>query len=85
MCINKKSQYRRLWWLDHVGRMHERVPKCLWFSLVSGRRSVGRPLLIWIDSAHSDLTVVQENKWYSKCQDRIGRKIAVVRSLLAHV
>ena len=83
VCIDKETRYRRLRWLGHIGRMHDdRLPKRLLFSIVSGQRSVGRPRLMWNDIARSDLAIVHENMWYSKCQDRAGwrSKIAAVRT-----
>ena len=72
-CIDKEIRHRGLHWLGHFGRMQDdRLPKHLLFSQISGRRSVGRPHLMWDNIARSDLTVVDENRWYSKCQDRTG-------------
>ena len=81
--VDKEIQYRRLRWLGHVGRMADnRLPKCLLFSQVSGQRPVGRPRLMWNDLARADLISIRENRWYRKCQSRVGWKdlIAAART-----
>ena len=81
--VDKEIQYRRLRWLGHVGRMaDDRLPKRLLFSQVSGQRPVGRPRLMWNDLARADLISVRENRWYRKCQSRVGWKdlIAAART-----
>ena len=69
--VAAKLREHRLRWLGHVGRMEdERVPKCVLFGKIMGKRSRGRPRVTLADVVTNDLLTRKIGKWYKLCQDR---------------
>jgi hypothetical protein len=66
-----KLREHRLRWLGHLGRMgDERVPKCVLFGKLLGKRPIGRPRVTWADTVVKDLQTRKIGRWYKLCQDR---------------
>jgi hypothetical protein len=62
---------RRLEWLGHVVRMNEtRSVKKISEGKLEGRRSTGRPRLMWINDVEDDLRKLGVKQWRTKALER---------------
>ena len=68
----------RLRWLGHMERMsEERVVKGLYQNTPEGSRSVGRPILRWMDNMREDLRRMGVTNWRIRAHRRDNWKMVV--------
>ena len=71
MEIIKIIKTMRIRWLGHLYREKETDPcRKVTFTIMDGKRKVGRPNIRWIDGVERDLKALRVQGWKSKAVDR---------------